>query len=169
MEHDLVVFVPGFLGTRLCRDGQDVWARCSERLLDSASSALTEAALPPGLGDALPEAPHRLDAGGLLQVPDSVPGLLSCLGYPDLRSALGDPLDAQFVPFGYDWRLSHRLAARQLGERVARELDRWRAGAAPTTRTGRTIRGSSWSAMGRAVWSGGTTSSARAAGKRHGP
>ena len=40
---------------------------------------------------------------------------------------------------------------------------------APTTRTGRTIRGSSWSAMGRAVWSGGTTSSARAAGKRHGP
>ncbi|MEU0756508.1 esterase/lipase family protein [Streptomyces albogriseolus] len=127
MEHDLVVFVPGFLGTRLCRDGQDVWARCSERLLDSASSALTEAALPPGLGDALPEAPHRLDAGGLLQVPDSVPGLLSCLGYPDLRSALGDPLDAQFVPFGYDWRLSHRLAARQLGERVARELDRWRA------------------------------------------
>ncbi|WP_345579722.1 hypothetical protein [Streptomyces prasinosporus] len=31
------------------------------------------------------------------------------------------------MPFGYDWRLSHRLAARQLGERVARELDRWRA------------------------------------------
>ncbi|MGA5414979.1 esterase/lipase family protein [Streptomyces pseudogriseolus] len=127
MEHDLVVFVPGFLGTRLYRDGQDVWARCSERLIDSAATALTEASLPPGLGDALPDAPHRLDAEGLLQVPDSVPGLLSCLGYPDLRAALGDPPDAQFVPFGYDWRLSHRLVARQLKERVARELDRWRA------------------------------------------
>ncbi|MGA5876876.1 lipase family alpha/beta hydrolase [Streptomyces cellulosae] len=127
MEHDLVVFVPGFLGTRLCRDGQDVWARCSERLLDSAASALTEVALPPGLGDALPDDPHRLDAGGLLQMPDSVPGLLSCLGYPDLRAALGDPPNAQIVPFGYDWRLSHRLVARQLKERVARELDRWRA------------------------------------------
>ncbi|MFJ7957713.1 esterase/lipase family protein [Streptomyces sp. NPDC096319] len=127
MEHDLVVFVPGFLGTRLCRDGRDVWARCGERLMSSGAAALTEAALPPGLGDALPEGPFRLDADTLLRIPDSVPGLLSCMGYPDLRAALADPLDAQFVPFGYDWRLSHRLVARQLKERVARELERWRA------------------------------------------
>ncbi|MGW8763012.1 esterase/lipase family protein [Streptomyces sp. NPDC055815] len=127
MEHDLVVFVPGFLGTRLCRDGQDVWARCGEQLMGSVASALTEVALPPGLGDASPEGPFRLDADALLQVPDSVPGLLSCMGYPDIRAALGDPLDAQFVPFGYDWRLSHRLVARQLKTRVARELDRWHA------------------------------------------
>ncbi|MEV5644896.1 hypothetical protein AB0L67_32915 [Streptomyces flaveolus] len=127
MKHDLVIFVPGFLGTRLCRDGQDVWARCGEQLIGAAPAALTEVALPPGLGDAPPEGPFRLDADALLQVPDSVPGLLSCMGYPDIRTALGDPLDAQFVPFGYDWRLSHRLVARQLKTRVARELDRWHA------------------------------------------
>ncbi|MFF8882659.1 esterase/lipase family protein [Streptomyces flaveolus] len=127
MKHDLVVFVPGFLGTRLCRDGRDVWARCGEQLIGAAPAALTEVALPPGLGDAPPEGPFRLDADALLQVPDSVPGLLSCMGYPDIRTALGDPLDAQFVPFGYDWRLSHRLVARQLKTRVARELGRWRA------------------------------------------
>ncbi|MFF0110617.1 esterase/lipase family protein [Streptomyces hirsutus] len=127
MKHDLVVFVPGFLGTRLCRDGRDVWARCGEQLIGSAAAALTEVALPPGLGDAPPKGPFRLDADALLQVPDSVPGLLSCMGYPDIRTALGDPLDAQFVPFGYDWRLSHRLVARQLKTRVARELDRWHA------------------------------------------
>ncbi|MBT2412429.1 hypothetical protein J7I94_17950 [Streptomyces sp. ISL-12] len=125
MEHDLVVFVPGFLGTRLCRDGEDLWARCGERLIGSSAAALAEVALPPGLGDAPPEGPFRLDADALLQVPDSVPGLLSCMGYPDVRAALGDPLDAQFVPFGYDWRLSHRLVARQLKARVERELDRW--------------------------------------------
>ncbi|MBZ9644672.1 triacylglycerol lipase [Streptomyces sp. PSKA30] len=127
MEHDLVVFVPGFLGTRLRRDGLDVWARCSERLIDSAASALTEVTLPPGLGDAPPDGPFQLDADGLLQVPDSVPGLLSCMGYPGIRAALGDPPDAQFVPFGYDWRLSHRLVARQLKARVARELEQWHA------------------------------------------
>lgn len=127
MKHDLVVFVPGFLGTRLCRDGRDVWARCGEQLIGAAPAALTEVALPPGLGDAPPEGPFRLDADELLQVPDSVPGLLSCMGYPDIRTALGDPLDAQFVPFGYDWRLSHRLVARQLKTRVARELGRWHA------------------------------------------
>ena len=127
MEHDLVVFVPGFLGTRLYRDGSDVWARCSERLIDSAASALTEVTLPPGLGDAPPDGPFQLVADGLLQVPDSVPGLLSCMGYPGIQAALGDPSDAQFVPFGYDWRLSHRLVARRLKERVARELERWHA------------------------------------------
>lgn len=122
-----MVFVPGFLGTRLYRDGEDVWARCGRRLMDSAPAALSEAALPSGLGDAPPEGPFRLDAGALLDVPDSVPGLLSCMGYPDIRAALGDPLDAQFVPFGYDWRLSHRLVARRLKARMGRELDRWRA------------------------------------------
>ncbi|MGW2955317.1 esterase/lipase family protein [Streptomyces eurythermus] len=127
MEHDLVVFVPGFLGTRLCRDGQDLWARCGERLIGSSAGALGEVALPPGLGDAPPEGPFRVEADALLEVPDSVPGLLSCMGYPDIRAALGDPLDAQFVPFGYDWRLSHRLVARQLKARVARELERWHA------------------------------------------
>ncbi|MGN9795739.1 hypothetical protein ACTMTU_32190 [Streptomyces sp. OZ13] len=127
MEHDLVVFVPGFLGTRLCRDGRDLWASCGERLIGSSAAALAEVALPPGLGDAPPEGPFRLDADTLLEVPDSVPGLLSCMGYPDIRAALGDPLDVQFVPFGYDWRLSHRLVARQLKARVARELERWRA------------------------------------------
>ncbi|MFF5406850.1 esterase/lipase family protein [Streptomyces misionensis] len=127
MEHDLVVFVPGFLGSRLRRNGRDVWARCGEQLIGSAAAALTEVALPPGLGDAPPEGPFRLAADALLEVPDSVPGLLSCMGYPDIRAALADPLEAQFVPFGYDWRLSHRLVARQLKARVARELDRWRA------------------------------------------
>ncbi|MFF8729451.1 esterase/lipase family protein [Streptomyces sp. NPDC015171] len=127
MEHDLVVFVPGFLGTRLCRDGQDVWARCSRSLIHSppAAGTLAEVALPPGLGDALPEDRFRLDAGDLLTSPDSVPGLTSCMGYPDIRAALGDPVTEQFVPFTYDWRLSHRLAARQLRARLARELDRW--------------------------------------------
>ncbi|MFE2546814.1 esterase/lipase family protein [Actinacidiphila glaucinigra] len=127
MEHDLVVFVPGFLGTRLCRDGQDVWARCSESLIHSPPTpgALSALALPPGLGDAMPEDPFRLDAVDLLASPDSMPGLMSCRGYPDIRAALGDPLTAQLLSFTYDWRLSHRLVAGQLRTRVARELERW--------------------------------------------
>ncbi|MEU7297294.1 hypothetical protein AB0A76_29550 [Streptomyces exfoliatus] len=129
MEHDLVVFVPGFLGTRLRRDGRDVWGECGEALLGSgpsAAPALTELALPSGLGDALPDERFRLTADELLTVPDSLPGLLSCMGYPDLRAALGDPVEGQYVPFPYDWRLSHRLVAGLLKTRVQRELARWR-------------------------------------------
>lgn len=127
MEHDLVVFVPGFLGSRLTRDGRDVWAGCSDALLRSrpSSRALAEIALPPGLGDEPPEERFRLAAEELITAPDSMPGLLSCMGHPDIRAALGDPVPGQFVPFAYDWRLSHRLVAERLKARVERELTRW--------------------------------------------
>ncbi|GAB2813150.1 hypothetical protein GCM10022221_08560 [Actinocorallia aurea] len=128
MEHDLVVFVPGFLGSSLRRDGRDLWAEGTERLLAPRPSAhaLAELALPPGLGDEPPEARFALEADRLLAQPDTMPGLLSCGGYADLRAALGDLADGQYVPFPYDWRLSHRLNAALLGARVARELIRWR-------------------------------------------
>ncbi|MFD0314127.1 esterase/lipase family protein [Streptomyces flavalbus] len=127
MEHDLVVFVPGFLGSRLLRDGRDVWGECGDALLNSppTARALAEVALPPGLGDEPPEDRFRLTADGLLRTPDSLPGLLSTMGYPDLRAALGEPVDGQYVPFAYDWRLSHRLVAARLDTAVQRALTRW--------------------------------------------
>ncbi|MGW1542134.1 lipase family alpha/beta hydrolase [Streptomyces sp. NPDC002309] len=128
MEHDLVVFVPGFLGSRLRRDGRDIWDEYGNALLGSGPSAPAPAdlALPPGLGDELPDERFRLTADELLTVPDSMPGLLSCMGYPDVRAALGAPVDGQYMAFPYDWRLSHRLVAGQLEARVQGALARWR-------------------------------------------
>ncbi|GHH90030.1 lipase family alpha/beta hydrolase [Streptomyces capillispiralis] len=127
MEHDLVVFVPGLLGSRLVRDGRDLWGEAGDALLGSRPSpaALADLALPPGLGDEPPEDRFRVTADGLTTAPDSMPGLLSCMGHPGIRAALGDPVDGQYVPFAYDWRLSHRLVAARLKERVERELTRW--------------------------------------------
>ncbi|MFC8392737.1 lipase family alpha/beta hydrolase [Streptomyces sp. NPDC057238] len=127
MEHDLVVFVPGFLGSRLVRDGRDLWGEAGDALLGSrpSSRALADLALPPGLGDEPPEDRFRVTADELTTAPDSMPGLLSSMGHPDVRAALGDPAEDRFVPFAYDWRLSHRLVAEQLKTRVERELTRW--------------------------------------------
>ncbi|MFF5155056.1 lipase family alpha/beta hydrolase [Streptomyces sp. NPDC000348] len=127
MEHDLVVFVPGFLGSRLTRDGRDLWGEAGDALLRSRPSpaALADLALPPGLGDEPPEERFRVVADELTTAPDSMPGLLSSMGHPDIRTALGDPVEDQFVPFAYDWRLSHRLVAERLKTRVERELTRW--------------------------------------------
>lgn len=127
MEHDLVVFVPGFLGSRLTRDGRDLWGEAGDALLRSrpSSGALADVALPPGLGDEPPEERFRVVADELTTAPDSMPGLLSAMGHADIRAALGDPVEDQFVPFAYDWRLSHRLVAEQLRIRVERELTRW--------------------------------------------
>lgn len=122
-----MVFVPGFLGSRLTRDGRDVWSDSGDALLRSRPSAraLEGMALPPGLGDEPPEDRFRLVADGLLTAPDSMPGLLSCAGYSDIRAVLGDPVEDQYVPFPYDWRLSNRLVAEELAVRVERELTRW--------------------------------------------
>ncbi|MFE7566429.1 hypothetical protein ACFU76_05605 [Streptomyces sp. NPDC057539] len=128
MKHDLVVFVPGILGSRLTRDGRDVWNQSRQALfqLRRPGRAMAGMALPPDIGDDRPDEEHRLVAEGLLKSPDAMPGLLSCLGYPDVRAALGDMAEGQYVPFAYDWRLSNRLAAQDLKARVARELARWR-------------------------------------------
>ncbi|MFF0486681.1 lipase family alpha/beta hydrolase [Streptomyces sp. NPDC004435] len=127
MKHDLVVFVPGILGSRLTRDGRDVWNQSRRTLfqLRSPKRALAEMALPPGIGDERPDARHALVPEGLLKSPDSLPGLLSCLGYPDVRAALGDLAEGQYVPFAYDWRLSNRVTAADLKDRIAHELARW--------------------------------------------
>ncbi|MFE3068442.1 lipase family alpha/beta hydrolase [Streptomyces sp. NPDC059247] len=128
MRHDLVVFVPGILGSRLTREGRDVWNQSLRALfrLRGRSRVMAEVALPPGIGDGRPEGPYALVADGLLKSPDALPGLLSSLGYPDVRAALGELAEGQYVPFAYDWRLSNRLTARDLKECVERALARWR-------------------------------------------
>ncbi|MFJ5546611.1 lipase family alpha/beta hydrolase [Streptomyces sp. NPDC093225] len=128
MKHDLVVFVPGILGSRLTRDGRDVWNQSLRALsgLRRPGRALAGLALPEGIGDHRPEGDHALAADGLLKSPQAMPGLLSCMGYPDVRPALGELAEGQYVPFAYDWRQSNRLTARDLRDRVERELARWR-------------------------------------------
>jgi hypothetical protein len=137
VNHDLVVFVPGILGTRLTREGRDVWNQSKQALLSlrRPGRAVQGLMLPPGIGDEEPEGPHVLEAEGLLKGPEALPGLLSCLGYPDVRAALGwddtgpggqNPHPMQYLVFPYDWRLSNRLTARRLRARVESALDAWR-------------------------------------------
>ncbi|WP_405683167.1 esterase/lipase family protein [Streptomyces sp. NBC_00057] len=137
MNHDLVVFVPGILGTRLTRDGKDVWNQSKQALLNlrTPGKAAQGLALPEGIGNEAPEEPYALNADHLIKGPEAFPGFLSCLGYPDVRTALGwaDESRAgrglhpkQYLVFPYDWRLSNRLTAGRLQARVEAALDEWR-------------------------------------------
>jgi hypothetical protein len=141
MEHDLVVFVPGILGSRLTRDGRDLWHQSKQAALQMLrpSKAAERLALPPGIGDNEPEESWAVDADELLKGPDALPGLISFLGYPDVRAMLDRSPDhhpqgglrpGQYVPFAYDWRLSNRLNARRLRVRVESALEQWRERAA---------------------------------------
>ncbi|OIJ88464.1 esterase/lipase family protein [Streptomyces colonosanans] len=137
MHHDLVVFVPGILGTRLTRDGKDVWNQSKQALLSlrSPGRAVEGLMLPPGIRDEAPDGPYALEADRLLKGPEALPGFLSCTGYPDVRAALGwndgqggqQLHPKQYLVFPYDWRLSNKLTARRLKERLDSALDEWRS------------------------------------------
>ncbi|MFI1731369.1 hypothetical protein ACH40E_19550 [Streptomyces acidicola] len=140
MEHDLIVFVPGILGSRLVRDGNDVWQRSKARILLhsvkelakrplSPAAAFEDLKLPPGIGDNRPEPQWAVSAEEPVKGADALPGLLATLGPPDIPGTLGGLPNGQYVSFTYDWRLSNRVTAAALKARVEGELARWRENA----------------------------------------
>ncbi|MDQ0747912.1 hypothetical protein QF034_002143 [Streptomyces africanus] len=139
---DLVVVVPGIMGSRLAdADGREVWGLSGRALLRGIRTfggSVTALALPAGLLDDHPGDGVR--PVGVIPDVHGLPGLSSLVeGYTDLLDWLErhftlrrrlpdeDPrTPANLIAFSYDWRLSCRYNAARLGERVAQELGRWR-------------------------------------------
>lgn len=142
---DLVVVVPGIMGSRLAdADGTEVWGPSGAALLEGIRTfggSVKRLALPRGVLDGHPGDGVR--PSGVMRDVHGLPGLSPLVeGYTDLlkwleehftlrRRPSGDDAPANLVPFAYDWRLSCRYNAALLGERVARELERWRAAGNP--------------------------------------
>ncbi|MEU3660868.1 hypothetical protein AB0E77_14115 [Streptomyces sp. NPDC032940] len=133
MRHDLVVVVPGIMGTSLTRDGEEAW----NASLAMLSGALTYPAgvaerlrLQDGIGDGEPEGPYALEVGEPVRTLRQLPGWGRHGGHANLARRLGiDP--ERLVTFSYDWRLSNRNSAGKLQQFVERHLDRWRRTADP--------------------------------------
>lgn len=145
---DLVVVIPGILGSRLSRGGREVWgvsAGAAVRALLTFGRSLNELVLPEGIGDRDPE--DGVVATGLMNDLQIVPGLWSPVrGYSGLlrwlREAFtlrdadhnGEGEAVNLVTFPYDWRLSNRLTAERLRDRVEPALDAWRSAGHPDAR-----------------------------------
>jgi hypothetical protein len=127
VHHDLVVVVPGIMGSALRRGGRDVWDLTPAALkqLIRLPKALRGLALPPGIGNAEPGPDDALTPTGLVRGPRILPGLLSHLGYGGLIDELGVE-EERLAYFPYDWRLSNRLSAEKLKVFVERRLAHWR-------------------------------------------
>jgi hypothetical protein len=125
---DVVVLVPGILGSVLTRDGKDVWAPSPGavgRALWTLGRSITSLALADDpweaddLGDGV-EAP-RLVAGVHL-----VPGLWSIDVYGGITRMITDTFEVvpgeTYVELPYDWRRDNRVAARKLQHVAAEKL-----------------------------------------------
>ncbi|WP_326951611.1 hypothetical protein OG439_24655 [Amycolatopsis sp. NBC_01307] len=129
-NRDLIVFIPGVLGSKLARDGHQTWGYHSiVRSLHKLASSLTEnLSLPPEAFDHPREGYNDgTRAVGSLRTIGIIPGLFTIDGYDDLLAALRRrfPSDA-VIEFPYDWRQSNEYTARLLQATIEPMLDRRR-------------------------------------------
>ncbi|WP_051367890.1 esterase/lipase family protein [Hamadaea tsunoensis] len=131
MAHDLVVVVPGFLGSVLERRGREIWNTTMAAAWTSVTSTtdlLNSLRLPEGLGDEPADGAYAADATRLVTGWHVLPGLWAGAGYHRLLARL-QRLDRpeRVLTFPYDWRLSVPYNARELGRRIELTLERWRS------------------------------------------
>jgi hypothetical protein len=142
LSDDLVVVLPGIMGSTLVRDGKEVWGASAGAVIGALRSfggSVRRLRLPPDLGDDDPG--DGVAAARLFPDLHVIPGLWSVnLGYDALlerlrrvlREQAGDGAGIddhapQLLPFPYDWRLSNRLNGRRLKATVEPALERLRA------------------------------------------
>jgi pimeloyl-ACP methyl ester carboxylesterase len=138
---DLIVVLPGILGSTLAKDGQLIWAPSAGavlRVIATLGQNIGTMALPEGIGDEHPG--DGVQPVGLMPDLHVLPGLWSAnIGYDALLDWLRSrfhlieaPLDdpdrcANLLPVAYDWRLSNRYNGRRLKSIVEPALEKWRA------------------------------------------
>jgi hypothetical protein len=139
VNEDLVVVVPGIMGSSLADEGgREIWGLGTGTILRALSrlgASLDKLTLPAGLADG--PAPDGVVPTGLIGSLHVIPGLWTPVqGYAALVRFLSKPrfgltIDQPAVPgnlvlFAYDWRLSNRHTADLLKQRVEQALARWR-------------------------------------------
>ena len=129
---DVVVLLPGILGSVLERDGRDVWAMspgAAWRAIMSLGRSVEELELH-GDDPSLDDLGDGVTAPRLLPDLHLIPGLWSIDGYSHIRSSIFarfDVIEGQnWFDFPYDWRRDNRVAARHLAERAPGWLRAWR-------------------------------------------
>jgi pimeloyl-ACP methyl ester carboxylesterase len=151
---DIVILLPGIMGSVLQKDGRDVWALSGQAVwgaLTNLSDPLRSLEMtanpdpsPNELEVIFAANPKALDDLGdgiratkLLQDVHLIPGLWKIDGYTSIRDlilqefqvtegTLEDPTAANFFEFAYDWRRDVRIAAYRLKHLIDQKLKIWR-------------------------------------------
>ncbi|GIF02139.1 esterase/lipase family protein [Paractinoplanes rishiriensis] len=136
---DLVVVLPGILGSTLRHRDALVWAPSAGsalRAIRTFGRNIRDLQLPDGLGDEHPG--DNVKPVGLMPDVHVLPGIwtpikgydrllarLRSIGYRESSHDPGAP-PGNLLPIAYDWRLSNRYNGRRLARIVEPALQRWR-------------------------------------------
>lgn len=118
--NDVVVLIPGILGSALSRDGEEVWAPSPGaigRALWTLGRSVRDLRLTEDPWDK-DDLGDGVVATRLMPDVHIVPGLWGIDGYSGIRTMIGDHFDVvageTYVELPYDWRRDNRVAARAL-------------------------------------------------------
>ncbi|MEV6218613.1 hypothetical protein [Nocardia sp. NPDC051833] len=129
---DLIVVLPGIMGSTLTHHGKPVWepsAGAVLRAIATLGRSIKQLQLPDGIGDDHPG--DGVTPGKLMPDLHVIPGLWTPIhGYTRLLDHLHRMVEnggiGKVVAFPYDWRLSNRYNATRLARIVTDELGAWR-------------------------------------------
>ena len=133
---DVIVLIPGILGSVLVKDGREVWGASGSSIVGNLitfGKALGDLALPQGVGHGDPK--DGVTAPRSLPRLYMVPTFWKADGYGRLVERLNDRFTlthatyeqpGNLFEFPYDWRLSNQCNAQRLSQTVIPVLERWR-------------------------------------------
>ncbi len=137
---DMIIVLPGIMGSTLQKDGRDVWAisgQAAITILTSLGGALQDLRLQD-------DDPEKADLGdgitatGVIQGFQLAPGLIKIDGYGGFRKLFTENFDvitgdfnnsaqpANYFEFAYDWRRDNRASAHKLQRLIDQRLPLWR-------------------------------------------
>lgn len=118
---DVIVVLPGILGSALAKDGKEVWAPSGGavwRFLKSRSASIKGLALDSQDDGSLDDLGDGVTATRLMPDIHLVPAFWAIDGYSKIRTTLLETFTliegANYFEFPYDWRRSNRAHGRRL-------------------------------------------------------
>lgn len=125
---DVVVFVPGIMGSALAREGRTVWdvsGGAIVRALASLGRSVQDLAL-----ESDSSTGEGVTATHVLADAHLIPGLWKIDGYSGIADFIQSKLEAirgeNYFEFPYDWRLDNRVSAARFQEAALGWLEDWR-------------------------------------------
>jgi hypothetical protein len=128
---DIIVLLPGILGSVLRKDGRDVWAPSGDALLGGLlSGGNSIRALTLAEDDAQEDLEDGVTADRLMPDIHLLPTLWKIDGYTKIRQTIGTVFNVtegqNYFEFPYDWRRDNRVAASKLQRNSHEWLKEWR-------------------------------------------
>jgi pimeloyl-ACP methyl ester carboxylesterase len=130
---DVVIVLPGIMGSVLEKDGKEIWGFTGEALMQyilSAGNSLQELKVKGFDDGSIETLEDGIKSTRLMPDVHLVPGLWKIDGYGQLcrvlREAFDLTLNENYFEFHYDWRRDNRVASRRLNNLITRVLPAWR-------------------------------------------